>query len=818
MASWLGGVHHRVDEQTENNDEEVISGDREDEDDPDLMEELIGPEDLSADDKEQPIPESSESDQGSQPLYSGATITLMESMLLILAYSMKHNLTGVALADLLMLISLHCLAPNLCRTTLYLFNKFFGDLRSPVVFHKFCGRCYFLIEGDTPLECSICKFDLTPQGSVCFFVEIPIIQQLQDMFLRPNFFDDLQYRFNRRKTCESNIEDIYDGRLYKNLYKNDGFLSSPNNISLMWYTDGVPLFKSSSMSLWPLYFSINELPYRKRMLKENMLIAGLWFGETKPCMSTYLKPFHDTFETLAEGFDACLSNGSNINVRCIVLCGTCDMPAKSQVLNMIQFNGKFGCCRCLQPGETAQSGKGHTHVYPYDACNPSGPARTWDNFCSDAEKAYVDGTRVNGVNGPCWMLYLCDIVRGTALDYMHQILLGVVRKLTHFWTDSSYHKEPYSLSKSLNILNKRLLSIKPPTFISRAPSSFSKLKFWKASEFRSFLFYYSVPVLYGVLPSIYFDHHILLVEAIHSLNSQSISPEAIDKCEFILQYYCALFAKYYGANTMGINVHSILHLTDVVRDLGPLFVYSCFPYESLNGDLKSLFHGTQAIEKQVSLAVSKLIKFPVLAMKMNRESYAGAFFQKLRGHVVPNGTKISENVYILGFVKYKQLTEEEMHAFRSCVIDINICNDRVLYFLRYSRGQKLFSSFLYKRQFVRNSTIVSVMLDDTAKFAQVQFFFKYPVECVCTTNTFPCSCTNYYAMVKLFEEVEDFNLAEDKIAKTCLDHIVICKPLSASSNLAVVPLSAMNCTCIFMEFKNQDQVFIAKAPNMLESD
>ncbi len=38
-----------------------------------------------------------------QPLYTGATITLMESMLLILVYAMKHQLTGVALVDLLTL-------------------------------------------------------------------------------------------------------------------------------------------------------------------------------------------------------------------------------------------------------------------------------------------------------------------------------------------------------------------------------------------------------------------------------------------------------------------------------------------------------------------------------------------------------------------------------------------------------------------------------------------------------------------------------------------------------------------------------------------
>ena len=45
--------------------------------------------------------------------------------------------------------------------------------------------------------------------------------------------EKLDYRFNRRKHSETAIEDVYDGRLYKKLAANNGFLSSPDNISLL---------------------------------------------------------------------------------------------------------------------------------------------------------------------------------------------------------------------------------------------------------------------------------------------------------------------------------------------------------------------------------------------------------------------------------------------------------------------------------------------------------------------------------------------------------------------------------------------------------
>jgi len=70
----------------------------------------------------------------------------------------------------------------------------------------------------------------------------------------------------------------------------NGILSFKNNISLTCNVDGLPLFKSSKFSLWPLYFIINELPYKLWTLKENMIISGLWFGESKPSLNIYLKP------------------------------------------------------------------------------------------------------------------------------------------------------------------------------------------------------------------------------------------------------------------------------------------------------------------------------------------------------------------------------------------------------------------------------------------------------------------------------------------------------------------------------------------------
>ena len=81
--------------------------------------------------------------------------------------------------------------------------------------------------------------------------------------------DLLSYRQTRKKNEQNNIEDVLDGRLYKAHYADDGYFKGTEDskkkgvlhISLQIInTDGVALFRSSTFSIWPVYYLINELP------------------------------------------------------------------------------------------------------------------------------------------------------------------------------------------------------------------------------------------------------------------------------------------------------------------------------------------------------------------------------------------------------------------------------------------------------------------------------------------------------------------------------------------------------------------------------
>ncbi len=57
-----------------------------------------------------------------------------------------------------------------------------------------------------------------------------------------------------------------------------------------------------------------------------------------------------------------------------------------------------------------------------------------------------------------------------------------------------------------------------------------------------------------------------------------------------------------GEDAANMNLHLLRHIPDCVRDWGPLWVYSCFIFESLNGHLKKFFHGTRSMNNQVYIA------------------------------------------------------------------------------------------------------------------------------------------------------------------------------------------------------------------------
>lgn len=123
--------------------------------------------------------------------------------------------------------------------------------------------------------------------------------------------------------------------------------------------------------------------------------------------------------------------------------------------------------------------------------------------------------------------------------------------------------------------------------------------FWKASEFRSWLLYYSLPLLLGQLPPLYLQHYALLVCAMHILLQPQLTEGKIAAAEEMLRDFIHFLPELYSETECTLNAHLLLHICDHVRHWGPLWVFSTFGFESMNGYLVGHIHATYRVADQL---------------------------------------------------------------------------------------------------------------------------------------------------------------------------------------------------------------------------
>lgn len=525
--------------------------------------------------------------------------------------------------------------------------------------HYLCSFCGTHVEKDSK-RCTnqFCLKDLSQPGAVGYFIQHSIIKQLQLMCKRNSFLEKIRsHRFKHYQENEGNtIKDVYDGTNYREAFRK-GFLSDPNSISFSLNTDGVQIFKSSMVSMWPVYMLINELPLSERKLKENIIYYGLWISSRKPIMWSFLKPLHKEMCELEDG--VCMKDykETSFRLRATVLNCVCDLPARCMMSNSMQFNGAYCCWFCLQRGETYTTNKGgHVHIFRYQKDDPKGPQRTPENLQDDVNSVISNIQEnkkdfvVRGVKSPFWFMFLehFHVINGFVIDYMHGVCAGVMKLLLVLWFDKKHKNEPFSVFHAVSLVSSRLKSICPNLTITRPPRSLSDLTHWKTSEFRNFLFLWSLPVLYGVLPEPYYVHFCLLVKAIHILSKEYIAQMELESAEKCLFKFVENFQNMYSARYLTMNCHQLLHITDCVRGNGPLFANNCFVFEDLNGYILKHIHGPTGVETQVINAITKMQALPSLmdiyAEKgSNDETFLVAM---LKPNFIHNGTLIEKGIFL----------------------------------------------------------------------------------------------------------------------------------------------------------------------------
>ena len=207
--------------------------------------------------------------------------TAGEVIFMILKFALVHALSLTVITDLFVMIN--CIfVESFLPNTRYLIDKLFYP-KNCTKLYATCSKCGAYLRRferkDKFVKCKICntKIDLNDYAYKDFFVMMDVASPISKLIGTNGEYYD--YVVNHRIHETGCIRDIYDGKRYREFSTNLNESNRHSYATIVFNTDGAPLFKSSAYSIWPIFLMVNELPYLVR--SKELILAGLWFGKDK---------------------------------------------------------------------------------------------------------------------------------------------------------------------------------------------------------------------------------------------------------------------------------------------------------------------------------------------------------------------------------------------------------------------------------------------------------------------------------------------------------------------------------------------------------
>ncbi|XP_049300171.1 uncharacterized protein LOC125772934 isoform X1 [Anopheles funestus] len=192
-------------------------------------------------------------------------------------------------------------------------------------------------------------------------------------------------------------------------------------------------------------------------------------------------------------------------------------------------------------------------------------------------------------------------------DRLHAIDLGGMRRMLQSWTFGFWGARKWTESEFKDI-SDHLESIALPSEIHRKLRRLDDLKYWKGTEYSSFLHYAGFVVLKGKISDEQYDHFMLYFCAVTLFSSNAY------KCHWnvagqMMEQFVIDYAKIYGEGYVSSNIHNLLHVHEELVQFGSLYTIAAYPFENALQHMKHLVRSGWKNLEQVRNRLSELELF-----------------------------------------------------------------------------------------------------------------------------------------------------------------------------------------------------------------
>ena len=418
-----------------------------------------------------------------------------------------------------------------------------------------------------------------------------VIQTLKSFLMRETFVNDIK-KWKSRRTVTGKLIDIYDGLVWKDfkVKKDDpkAFVDESDfNLLFTLNCDWFQGYKDS-YSVGAVYMTIQNQPREVRNLRSNTILVCLINGPNEPStfeMNNYLKPLVDDLLVLMNGIDMKTRNNGVQKVKAALSLCIMDLPAQKKVAGFTSFSSFHACHKCKKRfGELSGTGNHARDFTDFDdedwvrrTCDEHREeAQVWRQAANKARRKELEDK-----NGTRWSVLLdlpyFDPIRHVAIDVMHNLLLGLTKKMVVCWTSkyvvNGVAKPPIFTKQVLQEMQKVLETkfLLPPSHaissIARKMTVGNGFSNMKADEWATWLLVLSPYLLDGKLSPRQYKNWMLFVSAARVLLSPCLSVAELDEAHSNLQKFLKSIVPDYGDKTLiTANCHYAMHVKETILD------------------------------------------------------------------------------------------------------------------------------------------------------------------------------------------------------------------------------------------------------------